>query len=190
MLPSELRKKLDKALFSRKDAKTKLNLPKKKYLGERKNHRRGFMVLFEVNIRTREIWSQGKDILNDLNLFNLSVLSFKLRAKTTILEVVASMLAVVCKHSRPQSHSNPDHVTKKRRALGTRMVCKWLQQLPSMLRLAVHRGKDMQPIRLCKLCVMRARGSNNVGRAVANGSNIVALCFGDHGTKEMLGVVG
>ena len=105
MLPSELRKKLDKALFSRKDAKTKLNLPKKKYLGERKNHRRGFMVLFEVNIRTREIWSQGKDILNDLNLFNLSVLSFKLRAKTTILGVVASMLAVVCKHSRPQSHS-------------------------------------------------------------------------------------
>ena len=27
---------------------------------------------------------------------------------------------------------------------------------------------------------------NNVGRAV----QIVALCFGDHGTKEMLGVVG
>ena len=46
MLPSELRKKLDKALFSGKDAKTKLNLSKKKYLGEFKNHRRGFMVLF------------------------------------------------------------------------------------------------------------------------------------------------
>ena len=40
---------------------------------------------------------------------------------------------------------------------------------------------------------MRMRGPNNVGRAVqkscANGSNIVALRFGDHGTKEMLGVV-
>ena len=30
----------------------------------------------------------------------------------------------------------------------------------------------------------------NVDRAVANGSNIVVLCFGDHGTKEMLGVAG
>ena len=42
MLPSELRKKLDKALFSGKDAKTKLNLSKKKYLGEFKNHRPWF----------------------------------------------------------------------------------------------------------------------------------------------------
>ena len=37
---------------------------------------------------------------------------------------------------------------------------------------------------------MRVRGPNNVGRAVKTGSNIVALRFGDHGTKEMLGVVG
>ena len=105
MLPSELRKKLDKALFSGKDAKTKLNLSKKKYLGEFKNHRRGFMVLFQAIIRTREIWRQGKDILKELYLFNLSVLSFKLRAKTTMMGVVASILAVVCKYSRPQSHS-------------------------------------------------------------------------------------
>ena len=32
--------------------------------------RGGFMVLFEVIIRTREIWSQGKDIINDLYHFN------------------------------------------------------------------------------------------------------------------------
>ena len=70
MLPSELRKKLDKALFRGKDAKTKLNLSKKKYLGEFKNHRRGFMVLFYVIIRARDIWNQGKDILNDLYFFN------------------------------------------------------------------------------------------------------------------------
>ena len=64
MLTFELRKTLGKARFSGKDAKTKYNLSKKKYLGEFKNHRRGFMVLFWVIIRTRDIWSQGKDILN------------------------------------------------------------------------------------------------------------------------------
>ena len=37
---------------------------------------------------------------------------------------------------------------------------------------------------------MRVRGPNNVKRAVAKGSNIVALRFGDHGTKEMMVVVG
>ena len=35
---------------------------------------------------------------------------------------------------------------------------------------------------------MRVRGLSNVGSA--NGSNVVALRFGDHGTKEMLGVAG
>ena len=34
------------------------------------------------------------------------------------------------------------------------------------------------------------RGLNNNGKSCANGSNIVALRFGDHETKEMLGVVG
>ena len=48
----------------------------------------------------------------------------------------------------------------------------------------------IQPISLCKPCIMNVRGPNNVGRlSCANGSNIVALRFGDHGTKEMLGVV-
>ena len=70
----------------------------------------------------------------------------------------------------------------------------------------------IQPISLCLCnpCVMSVRGHNNVGRAkqtdptpmrnerawpqqcwksYANGSNIVELRFGDHGTKEMLGVV-
>ena len=38
---------------------------------------------------------------------------------------------------------------------------------------------------------MRVRGPNNVGRAVQTDPiNIVAPRFGDHVTKEMLGVVG
>ena len=45
------------------------------------------------------------------------------------------------------------------------VVCKRMQQLPTMLRPAVDRGKD-KPISLCKTCVMRVRGSNNVGRVV------------------------
>ena len=42
-------------------------------------------------------------------------------------------------------------------------ACKRMQQLPTMLGPAVHRGK---PISLCKPCVMSVRGHNNVGRAV------------------------
>ena len=45
------------------------------------------------------------------------------------------------------------------------VVCKRMQQLPTMLGPAVHRGKD-KPISLCKPCVMSVRGPNNVGRAV------------------------
>ena len=66
----------------------------------------------------------------------------------------------------------------------------------------------IQLISLCKPCVMSVPGPINVGRAVQTDltadptllryssaiteqtSNIVALLFGDHGTKEMLGVVG
>ena len=49
----------------------------------------------------------------------------------------------------------------------------------------------LQPIRLWRPCVMRVRGPNNVGRAVQTDPiNIVALRFGDHVTKGMLGVVG
>ena len=42
------------------------------------------------------------------------------------------------------------------------------------------------------MCNWRAwlHGPNNVGKSCANRSNIVTLRFGDHGTKEMLGVTG
>ena len=45
------------------------------------------------------------------------------------------------------------------------VVCKRMQQLPTMLGPALHRGKD-KPISLCKPCIMSVRGPNNVGRAV------------------------
>ena len=40
-----------------------------------------------------------------------------------------------------------------------------------------------------RLCVMHVRRRNKCWKSCANGSNIVALRFGDHGTEEMLGVV-
>ena len=40
------------------------------------------------------------------------------------------------------------------------VVCKRMQHLPSLL------GPTIQPISLCKPCVMSVRGPNNVGRAV------------------------
>ena len=45
------------------------------------------------------------------------------------------------------------------------VVCKRMQQLPTMLGPALHRGKD-KPISLCKPCIMSVCGPNNVGRAV------------------------
>ena len=45
------------------------------------------------------------------------------------------------------------------------MVCKRMQQLPTMLGPACIVGRR-QPISLCKPCVMSVRGPNNVGRAV------------------------
>ena len=45
------------------------------------------------------------------------------------------------------------------------VVCKRMQQFPTMLRPEVHRGR-IQPISLCKPCVMSVRGPTNVGRAV------------------------
>ena len=81
----------------------------------------------------------------------------------TLLEVVASVLAVVYKR---------------------------MQQLPTMLGPAVYRGK-IQPMRLWRLSVMSVLGPRQqCWKSCANGSNIVALRFGNHGTKEMLGVVG
>ena len=54
MLPSELRKKLDKPLFSGKDAKTNLNLSEKTYLGELKTI--GVVLWFYF----KQLFGQGK----------------------------------------------------------------------------------------------------------------------------------
>ena len=80
----------------------------------------------------------------------------------TLLEVVASVLAVVCKR---------------------------MQQLPTMMGPAVHRGKDTTHKALEDMRNERA-WPQQCWKRCANGSNIVALRFGNHGTKEMLGVVG
>ena len=80
----------------------------------------------------------------------------------TLLEIVASVLAV---------------------------VYKWMQQLPTMLGPAVHRGKDTTHETLEAERNERA-WPQQCWKSCANGSNIVALRFGNHGTKEMLGVVG
>ena len=45
------------------------------------------------------------------------------------------------------------------------VVCKRMQQPPTMLGPAVHVGR-IKPISLCKPCLMSVRGPNNVGRAV------------------------
>ena len=76
---------------------------------------------------------------------------------TTMLGVVACMLAVVCKR---------------------------MQQLPTMLVPAVHRGKDTahQSIRNERARPQQCWKTDPTLH--------VALRFGDHGTKEMLGVVG
>ena len=41
-----------------------------------------------------------------------------------------------------------------------------MQQLPTMLEPVQCIVRRMQPTRLCRPCVMRMRGPNNVGRAV------------------------
>ena len=55
--------------------------------------------------------------------------------------------------------------------------CKRMQQVPTMLGAAVHRGKDT-------MCDGRC------WKSCAIAYNIVELRFGGHGTKEMLRVVG
>ena len=47
----------------------------------------------------------------------------------------------------------------------------------------------IQPIGLCNPCVMSVRGPLQCWKNCSKGSNIVALRFGDHRTKEMLGVL-
>ena len=64
-----------------------------------------------------------------------------------------------------------------------------MQQFLTMLGPAVHRGKDTTHRSLKTMRNERAR-PQQCWESCANGSNIVALRFGDNGTKEMLGVVG
>ena len=80
----------------------------------------------------------------------------------TMLGVVASVLAVVCKRMR---------------------------QLPTLLGPTVHRGKDTTHKSSKTMRNERAL-PQQCWKTCANGSNIVALRFSNHGTKEMLGVVG
>ena len=49
----------------------------------------------------------------------------------------------------------------------------------------------IQPRRLWKSRVIRVCGPNNIGRAVQLDPTLLrSIRFGDHGTKEMLGVAG
>ena len=70
------------------------------------------------------------------------------------------------------------------------VLYKRIQQLPTMLGPAVHRGKDTSPKTLKIMCNARAWPQQCWRSCAINGSNIVALRLGDHGTKEMLRVVG
>ena len=79
-----------------------------------------------------------------------------------MLEVVSSMLAVVCKR---------------------------MQHIPTMLGPALPRGKDTAHKTLDTFCNERA-WPQKCWKSCANGSKIVALRFGDHKTTEMLEVVG
>ena len=69
------------------------------------------------------------------------------------------------------------------------VVCKRMQQFPTMLEPTVHGGKDTTHKSLYTLHNEPA-WPQQCWKSCTNGSNIVALRFGDHGTKEMLGVVG
>ena len=68
-------------------------------------------------------------------------------------------------------------------------VCKRTQKLPTMLGPAMHREKDTTHMTLETMCNARA-WPQQCWKSCANGSTTVALRVGDHGTKEMLGVVG
>ena len=66
------------------------------------------------------------------------------------------------------------------------VVCKRMQQLPTMLGLTVHREKDTTLKNLETMCNARAWPQ----QCWKSWENVVALYVGDHETKEMLGVVG
>ena len=63
------------------------------------------------------------------------------------------------------------------------VLYKRIQQLPTMLGPAVHRGKDTSPKTLEIMCNARAWPQQCWRSCAINGSNIVALRLGDHGTK-------
>ena len=69
------------------------------------------------------------------------------------------------------------------------VVCKRMQQLPTMLGHTVHREKDKTHMKIETMCNVRA-WPQQCWKSCANGYNIAALHFGDHRTKEMLAVVG
>ena len=58
------------------------------------------------------------------------------------------------------------------------VMCKQMQQLPTILGPVVHRVKTLET-----MCKARERLQQCL-KSCVNGSNIVALRFGDHGTKE------
>ena len=64
------------------------------------------------------------------------------------------------------------------------VVCKRMQQLPTMLGHAVHRGKDTTHKNMETMCNVRAC-PQQCWNSCANGYDIAALHFGDHGTKEV-----
>ena len=69
------------------------------------------------------------------------------------------------------------------------VFCKRMHQPPTMLGPAVHRGKDTTQKTLETMC-NAGSWPQQCWKSCADGSNIVALRFGDHGTKEILEVVG
>ena len=113
----------------------------------------------------------------------LAVVCKRMQQQPTMLRVVASVLAMVCKRMQQQ----PTMLGVVASLLAS--VCKRTQKLPTMSGPAMHREKDTTHMTLETMCNARA-WPQQCWKSCANGSNIVALRVGDHGTKEMLGVVG
>ena len=71
------------------------------------------------------------------------------------------------------------------------VVYKRMQQLPAMLGHAVYRGEGIRTTHttLETMCDDACAWPQQCWKSCVNGSNIVVLHFGDHTTREMLGVV-
>ena len=80
------------------------------------------------------------------------------------------LLSVVCSAKCKQTQQLPT-------------LCKWMQLLPTMLGSAVHHGKDIAHKTLETMCNAHVF-PQQCWKGCANGSNIVALCFSDHGTNK------